>query len=327
MEDTAIVAFHPVVTDGDAIRLNPYVCRWMNADFDGDMVAVMVPGSTETQEEAGRLLSVVGHVSADPAALDTIAPNQEALWGLARLWLTPKDRRTIFELLPTLGNGLAMLTRRSLAKALREVLRVDGAAAAIEKTIALWEMGLSAAMKSGATFDPFQLPAFPFPAAPGVPDPEAWDCHREHCLQIIATAHGGDDSGMASQLLAVRCGARGDERSFLDLIQGDGLVVDGSGHTHIITRGFLQGMDVTSYYTHAASDHERMAENAALWRESRHPGFPEYRPYRPEGGHVIARAMRSKHPGIVFAHAAAAGETDPLDDIDTRLFVGLLPRD
>jgi hypothetical protein len=33
--------------------------------------------------------------------------------------------------------------------------------------------------------------------------------------------------------------------------------------------------------------------------------------------------MRAKHPGIVFAHAAATGEVDPLTDLESRLFVGL----
>ena len=38
---------------------------------------------------------------------------------------------------------------------------------------------------------------------------------------------------------------------------------------------------------------------------------------------VLARAMRAEHPGLVFAHAAATGEIDPLTDLDSRLFVGL----
>jgi len=37
--------------------------------------------------------------------------------------------------------------------------------------------------------------------------------------------------------------------------------------------------------------------------------------------------MRSPRPGIVFAHAAAIAEADPLTDLDTRLFVGLPERE
>ena len=45
--------------------------------------------------------------------------------------------------------------------------------------------------------------------------------------------------------------------------------------------------------------------------------------HKPKGFGVLARAMRAKHPGVVFARAAATGEADPLADVDSRLFVGL----
>jgi len=45
--------------------------------------------------------------------------------------------------------------------------------------------------------------------------------------------------------------------------------------------------------------------------------------HKPKGFGVLARAMRAKHPGVVFARAAATGEVDPLADVDSRLFVGL----
>jgi hypothetical protein len=38
---------------------------------------------------------------------------------------------------------------------------------------------------------------------------------------------------------------------------------------------------------------------------------------------VLARARRAKHPGIVFARAAATGEVDPLTDVESRVLVGL----
>ncbi len=42
-----------------------------------------------------------------------------------------------------------------------------------------------------------------------------------------------------------------------------------------------------------------------------------------KGCNVLARAWHAKHPGVVFARAAAAGEVDPLADVDGRLLVGL----
>jgi DNA-directed RNA polymerase subunit beta' len=47
-----ILAFFPVLTDGNAIRLNPLVTTGFAADFDGDQMAVHVPLSTKAQKEA-----------------------------------------------------------------------------------------------------------------------------------------------------------------------------------------------------------------------------------------------------------------------------------
>jgi hypothetical protein len=47
---------------------------------------------------------------------------------------------------------------------------------------------------------------------------------------------------------------------------------------------------------------------------------------RPEPFTVLARARRSAHPGVVFARAAATGESDPLVDVVSRLMVGLPPQ-
>ncbi len=47
-----IQAFYPVLTTGNAIRINPLVCKGFNADFDGDQMAVHVPLSVEAIKEA-----------------------------------------------------------------------------------------------------------------------------------------------------------------------------------------------------------------------------------------------------------------------------------
>jgi hypothetical protein len=43
----------------------------------------------------------------------------------------------------------------------------------------------------------------------------------------------------------------------------------------------------------------------------------------PAGLNVLARARRTRYPGIVFARAAANGEADNLEDSDSRLMTGL----
>ncbi|MEI7579292.1 MAG: DNA-directed RNA polymerase subunit beta' [bacterium] len=47
-----IQAFFPILTEGNAIRLHPMVCKGFNADFDGDQMAVHVPLSDKAVEEA-----------------------------------------------------------------------------------------------------------------------------------------------------------------------------------------------------------------------------------------------------------------------------------
>lgn len=51
-----IQAFFPVLTEGNAIRIHPMVCKGFNADFDGDQMAVHVPLSKKAVEEALRLM-------------------------------------------------------------------------------------------------------------------------------------------------------------------------------------------------------------------------------------------------------------------------------
>lgn len=52
----SIQAFHPVLTDGLAIRLHPCVCKGFNADFDGDQMGVHLPLSAASQKEAKKLM-------------------------------------------------------------------------------------------------------------------------------------------------------------------------------------------------------------------------------------------------------------------------------
>ncbi|MDD3648365.1 MAG: DNA-directed RNA polymerase subunit beta' [Candidatus Dojkabacteria bacterium] len=47
-----IQAFFPVLSEGNAIRVHPMVCKGFNADFDGDQMAVHVPLSKKAVEEA-----------------------------------------------------------------------------------------------------------------------------------------------------------------------------------------------------------------------------------------------------------------------------------
>ena len=52
-------------------------------------------------------------------------------------------------------------------------------------------------------------------------------------------------------------------------------------------------------------------------------GYNRREASQPSGFSILARAMQSEHPGIVFVRAAATGEIYPLTDVDSRMFVGL----
>ncbi|MBI4130811.1 DNA-directed RNA polymerase subunit beta' [Candidatus Roizmanbacteria bacterium] len=51
-----IQAFYPILIEGSAIRLHPCVCSGYNADFDGDQMAVHIPISEKSIEEAVQLM-------------------------------------------------------------------------------------------------------------------------------------------------------------------------------------------------------------------------------------------------------------------------------
>ncbi len=65
-----IQAFHPVLIEGNAIQVHPLVCAAFNADFDGDQMAVHVPLSLASQEEARTLMAanknLLGPGNGDP---------------------------------------------------------------------------------------------------------------------------------------------------------------------------------------------------------------------------------------------------------------------
>ncbi|MBU4360510.1 DNA-directed RNA polymerase subunit beta' [Patescibacteria group bacterium] len=51
-----IQAFQPVLIEGKAIQLHPFVCSAFNADFDGDQMAVHVPLTEESKKEAREIM-------------------------------------------------------------------------------------------------------------------------------------------------------------------------------------------------------------------------------------------------------------------------------
>ena len=77
-----IQAFEPKLVEGRAIQLHPLVCTALNADFDGDQMAVHVPLSIEAQTEARMLMLATNNILAPANGKPIITPSQDMVLGM-----------------------------------------------------------------------------------------------------------------------------------------------------------------------------------------------------------------------------------------------------
>ncbi|KPK79482.1 MAG: hypothetical protein AMJ81_13160, partial [Phycisphaerae bacterium SM23_33] len=121
---------------------------------------------------------------------------------------------------------------------------------------------------------------------------------------------------------SVKSGARGRMEHLVCLLAGR-CGLDEAERPFFTTRGMCQGLRPRELFAVAAHARRALGEFAV---ELASAGRARLESQVTKGFNVLARAMRSDRPGVVFAQAAAIGETDPLTDLDSRLFVGLPPR-
>jgi len=318
---TSILAFHPVRDPGDVIRLHPLVCVPMNADYDGDQAAVFVPITEEGQREAGELLSLAAHLRRDPALIKWLYPNHEMLFGLALLSLTPKGLDEISELAGApVAAPQGFMTRDSVTDALRAVLERDGAEAALETAERLMRRGFEVTKESGASISPFIGVTLDCPPEPTGDDAESWNAYAEELAEALASRSDFANSDIGPQLLAVKCGARGSIHSLASLVGARGAVTDVHGKAVPIRHGYRDGLTFEETCARVVGAREGLGRTA---EECMGIGYGVRQTSRSGAFTALARATRSERPGVVFARAAAAGEVDPLVDLDSRLFVGL----
>ena len=308
--ETAILGFHPVVVSHRAIELHPLVCRWMNADFDGDQIAVYHPMTEEAQRDVEDRLSVVGHLNRDSSLVAALIPTHESLWGLAFLSLSKKGQSRIAEILgdfPEMPEGY--LTESVLASYFEHLINRIGAEKIPEMLNWLLDLGLNTAMRFGASLDPFMLLPKKLHDAPNLTRNES-----EEAFSSSVEFEGADFS---TQLLTIKSGARG---------KIDHLVMMtaslSSGFCEPTQRGLLEGLIPRDMFNISLDSKKAivdlvygMSGSAAQYNRNQ----------RPSGYNVLARAVRSGDTGtgIVIASAAASGEIDPLEDLDARLYMGL----
>ncbi len=76
-----IQAFHPVLTEGDTIKLHPFACEAFNADFDGDQMAVYLPLSDEAQKEAKEIMLSSSNLLRPANGMPVIGPFRDIALG------------------------------------------------------------------------------------------------------------------------------------------------------------------------------------------------------------------------------------------------------
>jgi len=85
-----IQAFEPILIEGSAIQLHPLVCTAFNADFDGDQMAVHVPLSQKSVQEARELMLASRNLLKPADGEPIISPSKDMVLGVFYLTIKYK---------------------------------------------------------------------------------------------------------------------------------------------------------------------------------------------------------------------------------------------
>ncbi|MFC1647121.1 DNA-directed RNA polymerase subunit beta' [Patescibacteria group bacterium] len=121
-----IQAFYPILIEGSAIQIHPCVCAGYNADFDGDQMAIHIPLSRESQEEAAHLMLPTHNLLKPADGSPITVPNKEMVIGCYYITtvnteVSQKDERK----LPTFTDSESAIYAYQINKlSLRETIKV-----------------------------------------------------------------------------------------------------------------------------------------------------------------------------------------------------------
>jgi hypothetical protein len=318
----AVLAFHPVRDPGRVIRLHPLLCGLLNADFDGDQATIYLPVTAAGQREAEERLTVAAYLARDPSLLRALLPRDEAMWGLADLSRDTAGREEIARLAGApVAAPAGFITREALHEAVRAVLDRDGVSAVLAALQRLMERGFGHARESGASISPFVGASLDRPTPPQDDDADAWSRYVESLAERLTARDDLDDADLGPQLLAMKSGARGRPYHLLRLTGPESHATNSRSETVAIRHGWREGLTPPEMLARASESKAALSLIAQEWEQARSSGTSTGP--APTAFTVLARARRANHPGMVFAHAAATGEVDPLTDVDSRLFIGL----
>src|SRR4029077_5117934 len=77
-----IQAFEPQLVEGKAIQIHPLVCSAFNADFDGDQMAVHVPLSQKSVDEARSLMMSTKNLLKPADGEPVVGPAKDMVLGV-----------------------------------------------------------------------------------------------------------------------------------------------------------------------------------------------------------------------------------------------------
>jgi DNA-directed RNA polymerase subunit beta' len=109
----SIVAFYPILIEGNSIKLHPMMCKGFNADFDGDQMAVHLPLSNQAMNEAKARMfapnNMLSMASSDPIMntekdmalgiyMLTLMDADASIIGVDKVFANPQEAITRYDL-------------------------------------------------------------------------------------------------------------------------------------------------------------------------------------------------------------------------------------
>ena len=319
---TAVLAFHPVRYTEPTVRVHPLICRWLNADFDGDQVAVYLPISQAAQREAAKKLSVAGHIQRDPTLIKTLSPEKDFIWGLGSMALSTQGRGQIkAQTGVQLPSPTETNTQAALEEIMADLLAEKGLETALKTIEKLRCLGDEAVRKSGASISPFLGANMDWILPPQSDDPERWQEYLSQLAEQFAAYNDYADGDLGVHLTTLKTRSHPPQlRGLTWLFANRDPARDANGEPFIVRNSYVSGLSPNEMNACVVGAREGLARLAQQWDQISQiaPAGSDHTKFS-----VLARARREQHPGVVFARAAAIGESDPLTDVDSRLFVGL----
>jgi hypothetical protein len=234
--------------------------------------------------------------------------------------MNPDGRREIAKIAGVKEDDSGNILTQSEFAAITESLpEREGVQAALEIIERLVQYGYESVQASGASMSPFIGASFKPSKAPDGDDPARWEVYTEELAEKILSSTDYVDQDMGPQLLDARARPWG-KRSLPMVVGVRGVVMDAGGKTVVVRHNYSAGLTPQEMYACVAGARQGFAQ---LHTQSEQMINDALKRGSPTSLNVLSRARRSRHPGIVFARAAASGEVDPLTEIESRIITGI----